>query len=394
MLFALIGAFVAINFTSCKDKDDEVAVLPEDEDDLDRNYIESPYSLNSVKDFADNIRSIKNVYEGVSGSACISDYIKAVDPALDAKVRAAIANSIAKIEAIHEPFISTASGADTQAAMDATNELEELLSGDVMNALGQDHANKDELLQKAMEPYVNKVVIATYHDMTLHATELADLCAAILEKYDAGTLTTADIQAADAAWLAAREAWELSEAFLIGPASDHKIDPHIDSWPLAKASLQNMLNNKAQMARIEADGGKYVGSMLGYGLLGFHAVEYMIFQLSGDGLKSEPHSTTYGSRAELVYLAAVAEDLRNQIIYLEGCWAGSDALTAEQNTILEEAELEPDDPAYGDNFINAGKAGSRFKNMQAAAEEIIDGCASIADEVANTKMGTPHNAKD
>lgn len=30
----------------------------------DRNYIESPYSLNSIEDFQDNIRSIKNSYCG------------------------------------------------------------------------------------------------------------------------------------------------------------------------------------------------------------------------------------------------------------------------------------------------------------------------------------------
>ncbi|HBZ34215.1 MAG TPA: hypothetical protein DEO38_03835 [Bacteroidales bacterium] len=395
IIFMLFSTVMVLNFSSCKDNDSDDLVLPE-EDNTDRNYIESPYSLNSVKDFADNIRGIVNVYQGVSGSANVSDYVRAVNADLDSRVRAALSNAITKIEAIPEPFVTSAPSSVTQQAIDATNELEALLSGEVMELLGKDYQNKNALLSAAMEPYVNKIVIPTYHEMTLHATELSDLCATILEKYDEGTLTQADIKAADDAWLAARQAWELSEAFLLGPASDHKVDPHIDSWPLAKSKLLNMLNNKAQMAQIEADGGDYVGNYLGYGLLGFHAVEFMIFQLSSDGTQSMPHSVVYNSRAELVYLAAVAEDLRNQSIFLEACWAGIDAMTPEQQQILEDAELESVSFAdgYGFNFIHAGEGGSRFKNMQAAAEEIIDGCASIADEVANTKMGTPHGAKD
>ena len=85
--------------------------------DDDRNYIESPYSLNSIEDFQDNIRSIENSYFGsVSGDPSISDYIKSVNPSLDAEMRTAIDNSIKAIGAIPEPF---AKNARSQAATNA-----------------------------------------------------------------------------------------------------------------------------------------------------------------------------------------------------------------------------------------------------------------------------------
>lgn len=84
----------------------------------DKNYIESPYSLNSIEDFADNIRSVSNAYLGKGGSS-VSDYVKSVDKATDDKVRQAITDAIAAINLIPEPFAKTATGAESKAAVEA-----------------------------------------------------------------------------------------------------------------------------------------------------------------------------------------------------------------------------------------------------------------------------------
>ena len=95
----------------------------------DKNYIESPYSLNSIEDFADNIRSIKNAYLGTRGSS-VSDYVKSVDNDTDAAVRRAIDDAIAAIEQIREPFAKYATGAESEAAMEAAGStLVEALEG-------------------------------------------------------------------------------------------------------------------------------------------------------------------------------------------------------------------------------------------------------------------------
>ncbi len=253
--------------------------------------------------------------------------------------------------------------------------------------------DKEAALQSAMAPYVNNTVIATYKGMADNAIALSEACAVILEKYDAKTLTTADVQVACDAWNKSREYWEWSEAFLYGPAANHNIDPHIDSWPLDQNAMIAMLNNEQQMAAIERDGGAYVGNNLGYGLLGFHAVEYNLYELVDDGNKSQAHSVETYTRPQLVYLAAVAEDLMVQCVCLEACWAGLDNVTAQKQAILAEAELDgyaEMGRGYGAYMTEAGKAGSVYANFQDAAEEIIQGCIDIIDEVGNTKIGNPH----
>lgn len=246
----------------------------------DRNYIESPYSLNSIVDFQDNIRSIQNAYCGSNeGDASVSDFINLLNPALDAQVRSAIATAISEIGKIPEPFASTATGEQTARAIAACSDLNDLLEDDVMNTLRLEHADKNAMLQAAMEAYVDNTVIPTYMNMASAAIEMSALCDDILAKFDNGTLTTEDVKAAGDAWSEARKYWELSEAFLFGAAADYDIDPHIDSWPLDKTSMDNMLNNAGQMAQMSPS---YVANNLGYGLLGFHSVEYLLFELYDD----------------------------------------------------------------------------------------------------------------
>lgn len=243
-------------------------------------------------------------------------------------------------------------------------------------------SEKEKSLQAATRAYVLNTVLPTYEDMADAAIRMRDLCHTMQDKHAAGTLTQVDIKAAGDAWKQARKSWELSEAFLFGPAANHNIDPHIDSWPLDKAAMDNLL------VQIRNGNAWSLENNGGYGLIGFHAVEYMLYELSADGNSSLVHSTDY-TPEELEYLVAVADDLCAQCVCLEACWAGLDNISAAKRQILEDAELD-----YGENYgwemMNAASAGSRFKTYQEAAEEIIQGCIDIADEVGNTKIGRPH----
>ena len=241
---------------------------------------------------------------------------------------------------------------------------------------------KEQTLSDAVADYVDHTVLPTYSSMADAAVELMDLCRTMQTKHAAGTLTTSDIEAAGKAWKQSRKSWELSEAFLFGPAANHNIDPHIDSWPLDKAAMDDLLKD------IRAGKTWSLSNNGGYGLIGFHAVEYVLFELSADENTSLVHSTDY-TPEELEYLCAVAEDLCQQCVCLEACWAGTDNISARKQEILEEAELDYGEE-YGWGMKNSGKGGSRFKTFQEAAEEILQGCIDIADEVGNTKIGRPH----
>ncbi len=251
------------------------------------------------------------------------------------------------------------------------------------NLLDGDLSEKEEAISRATVPYINNTVLPTYKSMADAAIDLHDQCLAIQSKHAAGTLTAADIKTAGDTWKKSRKSWELSEAFLFGPAADYDIDPHIDSWPLDKNAMDDLL------AEIRAGKEYTVDNNLGYGLLGFHSIEYMLFELTADGNQSLTHSTAYTTE-ELKYLVLVTEDLRNQCVLLEACWAGTDNISSEKQDILEEAELDKG-MNYGDMMLNAGKPGSIFKTYQEVAEDIIQGCIDIADEVGNTKIGRPNS---
>ncbi len=244
-----------------------------------------------------------------------------------------------------------------------------------------DLSGKEATLRSAVEEYVDYTVIPTYTAMADAAVELAELCETIRSKYEAGTLTNEDIVKAGNVWKQARKNWELSEAFLFGPAANHNIDPHIDSWPLDKTAMDNLL--KDIVAGKQWD----LTNNGGYGLIGFHALEYVLYTLTEDENSSQPHSTNYAP-GEVEYMVAVANDLRDQCVCLEACWAGTDNISEAKQAILEEAELDYEEE-YGWEMKNSGQAGSHFKTYQDAAQEIIQGCIDIADEVGNTKIGRP-----
>lgn len=243
-------------------------------------------------------------------------------------------------------------------------------------------SEKEATLKKATADYVNHTVLPTYRSMADAAIRLRDLCHTMQDKHAAGTLTTQDIKAAGEAWKEARKSWELSEAFLFGPAANHNIDPHIDSWPLDKAAMDRLLTQIRNGAQWDLTNNG------GYGLIGFHAVEYMLFELTADENNSLVHSTNY-TPEELEYLVAVADDLCQQCVCLEACWAGTDNVSELKQEILADADLDYNEN-YGWEMMNARQAGSRFKTYQEAAEEILQGCIDIADEVGNTKIGRPH----
>jgi predicted lipoprotein len=251
----------------------------------------------------------------------------------------------------------------------------------------------DEQKAQTITQYVDSVVIETYKSLADESIVLYAACSALQ-----ANPTQANIDAACSAWIAARKYWEQSEAFLFGAASDYNIDPHIDSWPLDKSQLDLALKNATLIANMTQYGCNFAGfSTLGYGLLGFHTIEYMIFRdgtsrkLNG-GTDSDGNTYNALSSTELIYCKAVAEDLRNQCIRLEASWAGVDNVSSEKQSVLSDAELEPS-MNYGESMKTAGETGNvLYKSQIAAFVQIVQGAADISDEVGNTKITDPVNS--
>lgn len=240
---------------------------------------------------------------------------------------------------------------------------------------------REQSLEAAACDFVDRTVIPTYTSLADETIALTEACEAMQAAFDNGNLTTALVQEACDCWIGARKYWELSEAFLYGAAGDYNIDPHIDSWPLNHTELQSLLDDPVRMGKMDDE---YAGTYLGYGLLGFHALEYMLFE------NAAPRAISKYTTEELIYVVAVAGDLCNQCVRLEAAWAGMDNISTEKQEILAEAELEPSFD-YGESMRSAGRAGSKYKTYLEAAQEILQGSIDIADEVANQKIGRPAN---
>ena len=238
-----------------------------------------------------------------------------------------------------------------------------------------DVGERDEKITQMITDYTNKTVIATYGNMATNAIQLVD----VIQGFNS-ELTDDEVVAAAEAWKDTREYWEKSEAFLFGPAAFNNLDPLLDSWPLDKDQLDQVLADvEDETISMNSD---YVRNSLGASLRGFHAVEYLLFRNGG------PRAAASFSAAELTYLEAVAQVLAEDCITLEAWWNGSDNLTSQKQSLLEAAEIEVGD-AFGNELINAGLSGSRYVSQYAALEEIIQGAMDIADEVGNAKIADP-----
>lgn len=253
-----------------------------------------------------------------------------------------------------------------------------------------DDNEKNEMLEAAAKQFVNNTVISTY-------TMLADSTEILVEKLKAlkETKSDANVKEACKVFLQARAQWEKSEAFLFGAASDFGIDPHIDSWPLDLNGLLVALKNDEQIAEMDSeDGDVYAGVKLGPELLGFHGIEYILFE------NGAPKNASKITNKEMIYAVAVAGDLRNKCFQLQASWAGESGTkpASRYTTVVDDLEwqvtVNGGEYSYGDNMLNSGKAGSTYTTWGKAAEAIIGGCKTIADEVGTSKIGKPHTGED
>jgi len=238
-------------------------------------------------------------------------------------------------------------------------------------------SEKEKELQTINIAYVDNNVVPIYKTLADQTILLMDAIEALQT-----SKTDANVAKACELWKKSRQYWEWSEAFLFGAATKYYIDPHIDTWPLDKTQLEKLLNNDAMMDDIEN-----TIANLNNGLVGYHGLEYMIFR---DGNNRPAADIT---AKELNYSVAVARDLALSCCRLEAAWAGMENVTAEKQEIIEDAEMEPEDN-FGEQMELAGFAGSTWRTVTLASEQIIDGCRTIVDEVGSSKIGAPYTGED
>ncbi len=247
--------------------------------------------------------------------------------------------------------------------------------------------NDDTQIANISAQFVDHTVAPTYSALASLTEQLTNQLTALK-----ANPTNNGIQDACITFLAARQEWERSEAFLFGAAGDFGIDPHIDSWPLDEDAFNTLMGSPAMIAALDNEDGDVVaGERLGNALLGFHGIEYILFE---DGHAKDVSKITQN---EWIYITAVAGDLRNRCYQLEVGWLGDKAPKSHIDK-LDDLEMPytvaGGNLSYGENLRNAGRAGSTYSSPKAAIMAILQGCSDIADEVGSSKIYAAWHGED
>ena len=251
--------------------------------------VESWYSWHSRDDYKNNILSIANSVLGMrlDGDPSKFNY-RAVGTDSHSIIVASMQNanllqpSIAvwrnicaawtAIDNIPQPFRNNIGSTETEEAMEACAALVESL--ETLNGLIGENLSEEDA-QAIVNQFVDEVAMPTYADLVAKNNALLTAVRAL----QANPSNTA-FSAACAAWLAARQPWETSEAFLFGPVSELGLDPNMDSWTLDAVGIANLLESQ-KWSEMEWKGDYDEDDEAieaAQSLRGFHTLEYLLFK--------------------------------------------------------------------------------------------------------------------
>lgn len=255
--------------------------------------VESWYSWHSRDDYKNNILSIANSLLGqpITGSPAKYDYQAAMKSGeltmnsvivkcmSNEKLRAvsvAVWQNVGKawsaIDAIPQPFRNNIGSSEAAAAMDACAELVKSL--EELNGLVEDNLSEKDC-QAIVDQFVDYVALPTYKALAEKNKTLLTAVQALQK-----SPSNAAFESACEAWLAARQPWETSEAFLFGPVSELGLDPNMDSWPLDQEGIaQVMKEQKWSSFQWSGDYDEEDEAIeAAQSLRGFHTLEYLLFK--------------------------------------------------------------------------------------------------------------------
>jgi uncharacterized iron-regulated protein len=239
--------------------------------------------------------------------------------------------------------------------------------------------DNDLLFESILKEYVESTVVPTYRSLAEAALEMRAANEALKDSPSDETM-----QAASEAWMKARVAWEISEAFLFGPVGEQAldIDGHIDSWPLERDQIDAVLADGA-LGLTGAEAWQMDAEVIG-----FHVTEYLLYRQG----KSRPVADL--SEAELNYLTAATDALVWDCVLAYVAWVGEENVSAEMKVVFREnpdvaAHLE-NNPAYM-NFARRLTTKEGYPSWASALSEIAVGASEIAGEVGATKIEAPYS---
>ncbi|MEJ7727982.1 MAG: imelysin family protein [Polyangiaceae bacterium] len=173
----------------------------------------------------------------------------------------------------------------------------------------------------------------------------------------------ASLDAAQQAWRDARAPWRRSDAFRYGPVVDLGLVGAIDWSPTNPETIEEIAAGTAALDAAAVDG-------LGSSAKGFMALEYLLFDNSGDApILAQLTDPTSGARRRL-YLRLLADNLHQKLLQVSDAWAR-------------------DKGNYAGALAEPGESSPVYPTTKKAVDEIVNQLVFQAEVVANAKIGKP-----
>jgi predicted lipoprotein len=211
--------------------------------------------------------------------------------------------------------------------------------------------------RKTVVRKVTAQIIAPSHSQLARDAEA--LQAAVLALAAAPDATT--LAAAQQAWRAARVPWTRGQVFRVGPVQDDLFQSRLDQWPVDEDRIATEVAGSAELTAAYID-------RLGANKKGFHALEVLLFDESGDAAVLVALVDDPLAARRRAYLTATAELLVQGARALDAAWnAPGDFVT---------------------EVVDIGGAGP-FATVKEATDAVVNESIVAAELIADVRLGKP-----
>ncbi|WP_309386464.1 imelysin family protein [Cerasicoccus frondis] len=252
-----------------------------------------------------------------------------------------------------------------------------LLTAALFAALAAALAYRNPRVQQYFRAHNAKVAIADYVDNAVLksleqlSTDTEQLCIAAGNLASRPTQVNLDVTAT--AWRQAHASWNATAACQFGPATQYDFHKRIATWPFEKILAEELIT-RVERGERQLDG-RYLREQEFAGLRGFYALQYLLYR---DGALRDVSDF---SRAELMYLSAVAEALFQDTLDFEAAWRGTENLSVRKRAVLENAGIAAR-VAYADELRYPGTAGSRYASTSISLQEVFQDIIGVFEDLA------------
>ncbi|MBX3193051.1 MAG: hypothetical protein KF819_39065 [Labilithrix sp.] len=208
--------------------------------------------------------------------------------------------------------------------------------------------------EEILRDVVNIVIVPSYVEASVTAAALAGAAERL-------TPDVASLTAAREAWRAARGAWKITDAFLLGPADDLAVTGGaIDSGPPDVAKIEALVVG----ASVIDDAA--VGS-LGGNQRGFAGLEALLFDPSKT---DEAVAVAFAGDRRRALAAAIARDLRRKIDAVRDAWL-------------------PEKGNFAAELAKAGRGSTRYATERQGIDAIVNAIAGAAEVLVALRLAKP-----